>query len=183
MAIQTLYLRCDPLYLTVHPLNPCHQIHGIIFTTPTLCMTSHTLYLWHRIKYEGYHNNCLWCHIPLHISSPPVYLWHHFQYVCYHHTAFMTTQQVFLTPHPIYLRSQPLYLCHHTDGTHICINVSLYPWYHKSLSHHNWHPYDIIPNPHHITFTIYDINDHVLWHHKHCIHDFRTPLYDITSTL
>ena len=43
------------------------------------------------------------------------------------------------------------------------------------VSHH--------PNLNPITFTVYDINDHVLWHHKHSIHDIRSPLYDITSIL
>ena len=28
----------------------CHQTQGISYTKPTLCMTSHRLYMWHRIK-------------------------------------------------------------------------------------------------------------------------------------
>ena len=43
MAIRTLYLPSVPLYLTLHPLHLCHQIQGISYTTPILCMTSHTL--------------------------------------------------------------------------------------------------------------------------------------------
>ena len=184
MAIQMLYLLSDPLYLTLHPHYLCHQKQGINYTTITLCMTSHRLYVWHRIKYACYHNNCLWHHTPLRIASHPVYLWHHIQYVCYYHTAFMITQQLYLTSHPLYLTSQPLYLCHHTDGTHICIDVSLYWWHHnKCVINHTWHTSDIIPNLHHITFTLYDVSDHVLWHHKHCVHDSRSPLYDITSIL
>ena len=112
---------------------------GINYTTPTLCMMSHTLYVWHHIQYACY-DNCLWHYTPLCITSHPVYIWHHIQYVCYHHTAFMTTQRLHLTSHPPYLTSQPLYLCHHTDGTHISINVSLYRWRHnKCVSHHTWH--------------------------------------------
>ena len=178
-----LYLPSDPLYLTLHLLYLCHQTKYINYSAHTLWMTSHTLCVWHGIKYACYHNNCLWHHIPLRITSHPVYLWHHMQYVCYHHTAFMKTQQLYLTSHPPYLTSQPLYLCYHTDGTHICIDVSLYPWHYKCVSHHTRHTYDIIPNLHHITFTLYDINDHVLWHYKHCIHDIRSPLYVITCTL
>ena len=44
MAIQMLYLPSDPLYLTLHPLYLCHQTQGINYTTPTHCITSHTLY-------------------------------------------------------------------------------------------------------------------------------------------
>ena len=43
MAIRTLYLPSVPLYLTVHPLFLCHQPQGISYTTPTLCMISHTI--------------------------------------------------------------------------------------------------------------------------------------------
>ena len=161
-----------------------HITSTAFMTSHTLYRTSHTLYVWHRIQYACYHNTCLWHNTPLCITSHPVYLWHHIQYICYHHTAFMTIQRLYLTSHPPYLTSQILYLCHHTDGTHICINVLLYQWHHnKCVSHHTWHTYGIIPNLHHITFTLYDINDHVLWHHKHCIHDIRSRLYDITSTL
>ena len=48
----------------------------------------------------------------------------------------MTTQRLYRTSHPPYLTSQQMYLCHHTDGTHICIVVSLYWWHHKCVSHH-----------------------------------------------
>ena len=155
MEIQRLYLPSDPLYLTPHPLYLFHQTQGITYTTSTPCMTSHTLYMWHPIEYACYHNNCLWHYTPLCITSHPVYLWHHIQCVRYDHTAFMTTQRLYLTSHPPFLTPQPLYLCHHTNGTHICIDVALYQWYHnKSVSHHIWHRYDIIPNLHHITFTL-----------------------------
>ena len=157
---------------------------GINYNTTTLCMISNTLYVWHRIHYACYQNNCLWHHTPLCITSQQAYLWHHIQCICYHHNAFMTTQRLYLASHPPYMTSQPLYVCHHTDGTHICIDVSLLRRHHnKCVSHHTWHTCHIIPNLKHITFTVYDINDHVLWHHKHFIHDIRSPLYDITSTL
>ena len=183
VAIQKLYLPSDTLYLTLNPLYLCHQTQGINYNTPTLCMTWHTLYVWHHIQYACYYNNCLGYYAPLCITSHPVYLWHHIQYVRYH-TAIMTTQRLYQTSNLLYLTSQPLYLCHHTDGTHICIDVSLYQWHHnKCVNHHTWHTYSIIHNLHHITFTLYDMNDHVLWHHIHHIHDIRSPLYDITSTL
>ena len=136
--------------------------------------------MWHHIQYACYHNKCLGHYTPLHITSHPVYLWHHIQYVCYHRTAFMTIQWQYRTSHPPYLTSQPLYQCLHTEGTHICINVWLYQWHqNKCVTDHTWHTYDIIPNLHPIIFTLYDIHDHVLWHHIHGIHDIRSPLNDI----
>ena len=127
--------------------------------------------MWHHIQYACYHN-CLGHYTPMCITSEPVYWWHHIQYVCYHHTAFMKTQRLYRTSHPPYLTSQALYLCHHTDGTDIFIDVSLYWWHqNKCVRHHTWHTYDIIPNLHPITFTLYDMNDHILWHHIQGIHD------------
>ena len=184
MAIRMLYLPCVPLYLKLHPLCLCHQTQGISYSTPTPWMTLHTLYVWHHIQYACYHNKYLGHYAPLCITSEPVYLWHHIQYVRYHHTAFMTIKWQYRLSHPPYLTSQPLYLCHLTDGTHVCIDVSLYLWNdNKCVRHHTWHMYDIIPNLHPITFTLYDINCHVLWHHIHGLHDIRSPLYDMISTL
>ena len=77
--------------------------------------------------------------------------------------------------------SQPLYLCHHTNGTHICIDVSLYWWHHnKCVRHHTWHTYDIIPNLHPITFTLYNFTPWKLSHYIHCTHVITHPIYDIT---
>ena len=161
-------------------------------TTQTCVLnTPHSTYVWHHLHYRRRHIHSI---TPSHnlydftstsdMTSHPVYLWHHIQYVRYHHMAFMTTQSLYMTSHPPYLTSQILYLCHHTDGTHICIDVSLYRWHpSKCVTHHTRHIYGIIPDLHHIAFTLYGINNHVLWHHKHCIHDIRSPLYDITSTL
>ena len=150
--------------------------HSLYDITQTICVTSYSVCMLSI--------NCFWHHTPLCITSHPAYVWHHIQYICYHHTAFMTTQRLYLASHPPYLTSQPLYVCHQTDGRHICIDVLLYRWHHnKCVSHHTWHTCHIIPNLNHITFTVYDINDHVLWHHKHSIHDIRSPLYDITSIL
>ena len=160
----------------------CDNISPMFLTKYPLCMTSHTIRV-HHIQYACYHN-CLGHYTPLWITSHPVYLWHHIQYVRYHRTAFMKTQRLYRTSHPPYLTSHPLYLCHYTDGKHLCINVSLYWWNHnKCVSHHTWHTYNTIPNLHPITFTLYDINDHVLWYHIHGIHDIRSSLCDIISTL
>ena len=75
-------------------------------------------------------------------------------------TVFDITATASVWPHP-------LYQCLHNNY------VSL----------HTWHSYDIIHSLHHIKFRLYDINCHYVGHHKHCIHDIRSPIYDITSTV
>ena len=47
------------------------------------------------------------------------------------------------------------------------------------LSH--LHTYDIIHTLNDNTITLYDTIPQYLWHHSHCIHDIRSPTYDITS--
>ena len=42
---------------------------------------------------------------------------------------------------------------------------------------------DIIHILYHIKFRLYDISRQYLGHHKHCIHDIRSPIYDITSMI
>ena len=61
---------------------------------------------------------------------------------------------------------------------------TLYQWLHNNNgSLLTRHTYDIINTLHHNKFRLYDINRQYLGHHKHCIHDIRSPIYIITSTV
>ena len=58
----------------------------------------------------------------------------------------------------------------------------LYQFLHKNYgSIHTSHTYGIIHTLHCTKFRLYDINRQYLGHHKHCIHDIRSPIYDIIS--
>ena len=168
-SASTVYVSSSTWYHLYHTHSLYDITHIIRVTSYSVCMPSQQLFM---TLYHYMYN-----------ITPSIFMTS-YPKVCYHHTALMTTQRLYLTSHLPFLTPQPLYLCHHTNGTHICINVALYQRLpNKCVSHHTWHTYDILPNLHHITFTLYDINDHGHWHHKHCIHDIRSPLYDITSTL
>ena len=196
----TEFMTSHTLYMTSHTRqHKCyichlthyiwHYIHCICVINPSVSNIPHPLTWRHHTLYRydivfSMHD-ITWTFY----DKTPLYVWHHTQYLYdiisniydITNTAFMTTQHLCLTSHPLYLTSQPLYLCHHTDGTHICIDVSLYRWHHNKYgSHHTWHTYDIIQTLHDITFTLYDSNAQYLWHHKHYFHDIRSPLYDIT---
>ena len=269
-------MRSHALYSWHHPQYIWNGIHHICYhndsidgLTSTVCMTSHPLYVCHRMHSTQRHIHSLWLHIIVVITLHPLHSWHHTAYIWHHthgntnvisaiwptisnttstvfvssnpgyqlyhthslydithnvrvtsYSVCMLSQQLIMTLYPsmynitpsIYMTSYPIctlspYCFHdntisipdmsptifnitvtvsvssHRRHTH-CIDGLLYRWHHnKCVSHPTWHVYDIIPNLHHITFTLYDINDHVLWHHKHCIHDIRSPLYDSTSTL
>ena len=167
------------LYSWHHSLYIWHYIHCICVIKNSvsikpcpLSVWHHTLYVWHHIQYACHHINCLWYHTHIGTTSHPVYLWHHIQYLWYHpyciHENTTTIPDISPTIFDITstasVWSHPLYGCNHNNYG----------------SHHTWHTYDIIL---YITFTLYDINIQYLWHHKHCIHDIRSPKYDIIWTV
>ena len=76
-ATYTLYMRHHSRYL-------CPHTHCIDNITPTLCMISHSPYVWHRLPYRTHRILIFW-----------------------------PQTSVFMSSHPLYLTSCPLYLCHH----------------------------------------------------------------------
>ena len=186
----TEFMTSHTLYTTSHTwqhkgyichlaLYTWHYIHCICVIRPSVSIVLHplsvwhyTLYVWHHIQYTWHHMNTLWHHTHK--------VWHHIQY--------------FMTSYPIYMISPILF--HENKTTIPCISPTVFditapasvwshPLYQCLLKNygrlHAWHTYDIIHTPHHIKFILYDINHQYLGHHKHCIHEIRSPIYDITS--
>ena len=172
MTNQNLYLPSHTIYLTPHPLYLCHQTQCINCITPTLCMTLHTL--------------CM--------TSHSVCMTSHDHFMTSHLYRYDITYSMSMTSYPIYMISPLLF---HENKTTIPViwptvlditatasvwSHLLYQCLHNNYgSLHNWHTYDIIHTLHHIKFRLYDINHLYLGHHKHWIHDIRSPIYDITS--
>ena len=151
-----------PLYLTLYRCYFCHHIHPIDDITATMFMRSYPLY---RSTSD-----------PLYTTTYSLYLYHNIHCTCVSHPLFPwyhtlciydISPTIFDTAATASLWSHPLYWCNHKNYG----------------SHHTWHPYDIIHTVYHISFTVYDINPQYLWNDKHCIHDIRSHLYDITSTI
>ena len=174
MTIEKLYLPTHPIYLTLHPWYLCHQTQCINCITPTLCMTLHII-----------------C-----ITSHSVCMTSHEQFMTSHPYRYNITSSVFMTSYPIYMISPILFHENKTAIPVISLTVfditaiasvwshPLYQCLHKNYgSLQTGHKYDIIHTLHHIRFRLYDINRQYLEHHKHCIHDIRSPIYDITSTV
>ena len=172
MTTQKLYLPSHPLYLTLHPLYPCHQTQGINCITHTLWMTLHTICM-------SSHSVCMTSHEHVMTSHP---------------NRYYITSSIFMTSYPVYIISPILF--HENKMTVPVISPTLFDipatasvWSHplyKCLhnnygSLHTCHTCDTIHTLHHIKFRLYDINHQYLGHHKHCIHDIRSPIYDITS--
>ena len=174
MKTQKLYLPSHPLYLTLHPLCPFYQSQCVNCVTPTLSMTLHTL--------------CM--------TSHSVCMTSHEHFMTSHPYRYDITSSIFMTSYPIYMISPIVFHENKTTMPGISPTVFdftatasvwshlLYQCLHNNYGTlHTWHTYDIIHTLHHIKFRLYDINRQYLGHHKHCIHDIRSPIYEITSTV
>ena len=178
---QHIHCACE-----IRATNLCHQTHFIDHIMPTLCMTSHSAYVWHLSHYTRHHILTLWHQTTVFMTSHPLYLTLYPLYLCHHiHCIDDIT--------PKYLRDLICYIwwhhmhCKRHHIHHICYITAtvfgsshmIYQWHHTKYGiHHTWHTYDIIHSLHDITFILYDINAQYLWHHNHCIHDIRSPIYD-----
>ena len=113
----------------------------------------------------------------------PILVWHHIHYiydiVCniYEITHTVSWNQNDCTWNLTHCIS------HHSHCICVVTPALSMPSQQLFLSLHTWHTYDIMHTLHHIKFILYDINHQYLGHHKHCIHDIRSPIYDITSTV
>ena len=157
---------------TLHPLYLCHQNQCINCITPTFCKTLQTICMTSH-QYAWHHMNTLSHHIHIGMTSHPVYFWHHIQYIWYHPYCFMKTKRLYLASHPLFW--------HHSHCICVVTSTPSVPsqqlWKASDLAH-IWHHTHL----RHIKFRLYEINSQYLGHHKHCIHDIKSPIYDITST-
>ena len=151
-----------PLYLTSYWCYFCHHIHSIDDITPNLFMTSHPIYICRH------HTHCIQQHIHYIVPSQRLYL--------------CLTTTLSMISHPLYIWHLTHYIWYHSHCICLVTPALLMPSQKLWKSSH-WHTHDIIHSVYHISFTLYEINPQYLLHHKHCIHDIRSPLYDITSTL
>ena len=133
----------NPLYLTSCPLYLCNHTNSPNDITASLCMISHTVYMWHPIHYiydiiSTIYDNTTLCVVdttlgicvtsfslqmishPLYHTNPQ-YLWCH---IHFWHDIKPTVSDI---AHTVSLWSQPLHWYH----THFCMtSYPLYVWYH-----------------------------------------------------
>ena len=81
----TLIMTSLPLYLKWHSLYLCHHNDSIDGLRPTVCMTSHPLYVCHLTHSTQCHIHSLLLHTILVITLHPLHSWHHTPYI-WHHT-------------------------------------------------------------------------------------------------
>ena len=132
----------------------------------------------------------------IYMTSHSVWMISHEQFMTSHQYRYDITYGIFMILYPIYMILPILF--HENKMTIPGISPTVFdiratgsvwahPLYQRLHSNygslHTWHMYDIIHTLHHIKFRHSDINRQYLGHHKHCIHDIRSPIYIITSTV
>ena len=109
MTSQSLYMKPHPgcratctLCMRYHRHYLCPHTHSMDNITPTLCMTSHSPYVWHRLHYKRHHILTLWPQTTVFMSSHPLYLTSCPLYLCHHiHCIDNITKTEFLRSHPL----------------------------------------------------------------------------------
>ena len=105
----TVFITSHSLYLKWPLPYLCHDpIDGL---RPTVCMTSHPLYVCHRFHSTQCYIHSLWLHTIVFITLHPLHSWHHTAYI-WHYTH--GKEMLYLLSDPLYLTLHPLYLCHQT---------------------------------------------------------------------
>ena len=206
MTSSPLYLTSHPLYMTLRPLYLCNHTHSINDISATLCVISHTVYMWHTIQYMISYSLCMTTQICVWLIPHSAYVWHHLHYSCYHihsitpnHNIYDVTNSSGMTSLPLYKTSHSLYLCHHNLSTDI---IPTFVWHHTHymddnictlhniisipyvitllyLCHHSLYIWNHIQHvgPH-IHYTC-DIRATNLCHHSHSIENITHALYDL----
>ena len=120
-----------PLYLKWHPPYLCHHNDSIDCLKPTLCMTSHSLYVCQLMHSTQRHIHSLLLHTIVVITLHPLHSWLHTPYI-WHHTHGNTNvisaiwPTISNTTSTVSVSSNPGYQLYYTDSlydiTHtICV--------------------------------------------------------------
>ena len=191
MTSQALYMKARPvcsmrvtytLNMWHHSHDLCHHNHWIDNITPTLFITSHSPYVWHRLHYTTHHilnfdlKPPFWGHhthyirhrvhyicvitTTLSIISQPLCVWYHIQYMWnILSTILMTSFKLCMTTQPcVFITPHSAYVCHH-------------------LSYRRRHIHSITPSHNLYDFTsISGMTSHRLYQTSHQLHLFHHSL-------
>ena len=85
MTSHAVYSWHHPHYIWNGIHRICHHNDSIDGLTPTVCMTSHSLYVRHLMHSTQRQIHSLWLHTIVVITLHPLHSWHHTPYI-WHHT-------------------------------------------------------------------------------------------------
>ena len=170
------------LNMSHHNHYLCHLTHCIDNITPTLFMTSHSPYVWHRLHYTRHHILTFWPQtIILRISHPlygtlcPLHLCHHTNSID------DITATICMISHPVYVRHSVYYIY---DIIPTMYENTILCWL-----HHTRHMYGIICATEDVTSTLLQqvtifMTSHPIqaYHHSPCIRHCSNCIFVITTS-
>ena len=151
MTSKPLYVKPHPvcrarytLYMRHHSFYLCLHTHCTDNITLTLCMTSHSPYVWHRLHYTRHHILILWPQPPC-LCNHTNYIWHCAHCIC------VITSTVLMISHKLYFWDHICYnsrhhiivydmtatVCHHNTAfmTSDSLHMTSPPGFMTSRSH------------------------------------------------
>ena len=188
-----VFMTSLPIYLKWHPQYLCHHNDSNDGLRPTVCMTSHPLYVCDLMHSTQCHIHSLWLHMIVVIILQPLHSWHHTPYIL-HHTHGNTNvisaiwPTISNTTSTVSVSSNPGYQRYHThslyDITHT-IRVTSYSV--CMLSQHLFmtlHPtmYNIISSIFMTSYPICMVSSYCFHGNTMTIPDISPTIFGITAT-
>ena len=134
MTSQSLYRKSHPvcsatytIYMRHHSHYLCPHTHCIDNITPTLCMMSHSPYVWHCFPYTRHHILTSWPQTTVFMSSPK-YIVHRVHCIC------VIASTVLMTSHQLHFWD---YICYNSRYLIHCIQHNSHCMTSQPL--HSWH--------------------------------------------
>ena len=174
MTSSPQYLTSHPVYLTSRPLYLCSHTHSINDISDTLCMITHTVYMWRSI-------HDIYDIMSTMYGNRTLCGWYHTRHMC---DIICTTDDITSTLSQqtiIYMVSHPLQIWHHThcirQHTHCIFVITTSPLISYPLL------YDIIPTicvtSNALSITSYQL----LMSSNYCTYDIKASIYESRSNM
>ena len=96
-----LYITSQPILMSSHYCT--FSITASIYETTSSMRATYTLKMWHYSHHLGHHTHCIGSITPtLFVTSHSPYVWHRLQYTRYHILTFWPQTTILRTSHPLY---------------------------------------------------------------------------------
>ena len=142
MKPHLVYRETYILYMRHHSHYLCPPTNCIDNITPTLCMTSHSPYVWHCLPYTRHHILTLWPQTTVFMSSNPPY-WTSCHCIC------VITSTLLMISHELYFCDDIRYNSQHhihciRHDSHCMISQPVHSWHQIPYI---WHHLQVLCHP------------------------------------
>ena len=165
----------------------CHHNDSIDGLRPTVCVTSHPLYVCHLMHSTQRHIHSLWLHTIVVITFHPLHSWHHTPYV-WHHTHGNTNvisaiwPTISNTTSTVSVSSNKGYQLYHTHSLYVITHTIPVTSYSVCMLSQQLFMTSY-PSVYNITPSIFITSYPICTLSPYCFHDNTTTIPDISPTI